>query len=467
MSATPLPPAKPQRVMAEHRTILQLAWPIIVSRSTQVVVGLSDALMVAHLGDAALAATTTGALNSYAIFILPIGTVFIISSFSSQLFGKGDLAGARRYAYYGLIIAAATQLLCLFTLPSVSWAMGLFEFKPEVKGLLNDYLVIRLLSGGAVVGLEALSNYYGGLGNTRLPMRVNLAIMILNLVGNVLLIEGHLGFPALGVSGSAWASSIATCIGFLMLLTVFIRERRLVRSRPNKLRLRELAQTLRFGLPSGFNWFFEFFAFLFFLNVVVAGLGTTSLAAMTSVIQLNSVAFMPAFGIASAGAIVVGQAIGANAHNDVPKTVRITFLLAGAWQGFVGVVYLVLPQVIFAPFVKQGSSELLLVVGTRMLMISAAWQIFDAAVSTLAEALRAAGDTTFTLWARMIIAWGVFVPGSYITARVMGGSDVAAMFWLVAHLGILTIILYVRFRSGAWRRFDLTQTLPSRPSAPL
>ena len=60
-----------ERVDARVATLLRLAWPIIVSRSTQVVIGLADALMVAHLGQAALAATTTGAMNAYSLFILP------------------------------------------------------------------------------------------------------------------------------------------------------------------------------------------------------------------------------------------------------------------------------------------------------------------------------------------------------------------------------------------------------------
>ena len=110
--------------------LLALAWPIVVSRSTQVVVGIADALMVAHLGAPALAATTAGALNAFTAFILPMGTVFIVSSFASQLFGMGDLRGARRYAWYGLAVAAGTAVLGAASVllvpaalaPSSSWA---------------------------------------------------------------------------------------------------------------------------------------------------------------------------------------------------------------------------------------------------------------------------------------------------------------------------------------------------------
>ena len=131
-------------------TLLSLAWPIVISRSTQVVVGLADALMVAHLGEAPLAATTTGAMNAYSLFILPMGIVFIVSSFSSQYFGRGDLAGVRRYAFYGLAVAIGTQLVCVASLPLLGGVLGLYDFIPEVFPLIREYLAIRLLCGGAV-----------------------------------------------------------------------------------------------------------------------------------------------------------------------------------------------------------------------------------------------------------------------------------------------------------------------------
>src|SRR3954469_2460358 len=102
--------------------ILGLAWPIVVSRSSQAVIGLFDAMMVAHLGEAALAATSTGAFNTFALIILPMGISFIIGSFSSQLFGAGDAAGARKYGFYGLLIALLTQFAALAVLPGIPWA---------------------------------------------------------------------------------------------------------------------------------------------------------------------------------------------------------------------------------------------------------------------------------------------------------------------------------------------------------
>ncbi len=452
----PAPGASQARAPTTLRGLLRLAWPIVVSRSSQVVVGISDAVMVAHLGEAALAATTAGAMNAYALFIFPMGVVFIVSSFSSQLFGRGDLVGARRYGWYGLGVAAATQVLGVAAIPAVTWALGHLDHAPEVRSLMSGYLALRLWSGGAAIGLEALANYYGGLGNTRLPMRASVAAMALNVAGNWLLIDGHLGAPAMGVRGSALASSLSTGVAFLGLLAVFVKDGR--RAATPRLRARELGRMLRFGLPSGLNWFLEFFAFLFFVNVVVGGLGTTSLAALMSVIQVNSVSFMPAFGLASAGAILVGQAIGAGARDEVPRLVRLTFAAAGTWQVSVGIAYVAAPGLIFAPFARDPvTAEALLTTGTRMLTLSAAWQLFDATVATLAESLRAAGDTAFTLWARVGVAWAIFVPGSWIAVRRLGGGDLWAVGSIVAYMAVLAGVLLWRFRGGAWRHLDLIE----------
>lgn len=436
-------------------SLFRLAWPIIISRSTQTVIGVSDAVLVADLGSAAVAATSTGAFNTFAILIFPMGILFIVSSFASQLYGQQDLPGARRFGFYGLVIAAVTQAVCMLGAVAVPYLLAPLSYQPDVRQLMTSYLQVRLMCGGAAMGIEALANYYGGIGNTRLPMFASLFAMVLNVVLNVLLIKGELGLPALGVTGSALASAIATWVAFLALAWVFWREDPHV----PQLRMRELKRMLAFGLPSGLNWFFEFFAFNVFINVVVAGLGTVALAAMMSVLQLNSMSFMPAFGLASAGAILVGQSIGAKDKDEVPRIVGLTLRSTLLWQGAVGVSYLLVPALLMRPFAQGNAADAaaMIEVGARMLMLSAAWQLFDATVNTVAEALRAAGDTAFTLKARLLLAWGVFFPGSWVSIRMLGGTDVEAMLWVVGYLGLLALVLWLRFKSGRWRDLELVE----------
>lgn len=435
------------------RRLLVLAWPIIVTRSTQVVVGMADALMTSHLGESSMAATTAGSLNAVAALILPMGVVFIVSSFSSQLSGRGDLAAARRYGWYGLIVAGASQVLMLPVILLLPRMLALLEFAPEVAEVMAMYLAVRLLSTGFAVGVESFGNYYGGLGDTAVSMRANVGAMALDLFLNWLLIKGNLGFPAMGVKGAAIGSVIATSAAFFYLLAVFLRDGRRLERTP--LSVSELRRMLRFGVPTGLNWAFEFYAFIAFINVVVAGLGTSSLAAMMAVFQVNSVAFMPAFGLASAGAILVGQAIGAGRKDEVPALVRTTFLASAGWMGLAALAYLAFPTELLAPFTSPDTDGSFMRVGVVMLMMSALWQAFDAAGMTLSESLRAAGDTSFPMWTRCGLAWGLFLPGSWAAVRLWGGAERTAMAFLLAYLGLLALALLARFRGGAWRRIEL------------
>jgi MATE family multidrug resistance protein len=190
---------------------------------------------------------------------------------------------------------------------------------------------------------------------------------------------------------------------------------------------------------------------------VVASLGTSALAAMMAVIQINSLAFMPAFGMASSGSILVGQSIGKGRKDEVPSLVALTFACTAAWMGVAGLAYLIVPSLLLSPFVSPDSDGSFMRVGVARLMMSGLWQLFDGAGITLTESLRAAGDTRFPMWTRGVLAWLVFLPGSWISVRYFGGAEKTAMAWLLTYLALLAIVLYFRFRGCAWRDIELVE----------
>ncbi len=262
--------------------------------------------------------------------------------------------------------------------------------------------------------------------------------------------------------GSAWASSIATTLGFLLLLACF--SRRVGHDIPKariELRWREIGRMLRFGLPSGINYFLEFAAFALFINVVVGHLGTTTLAAFNIVFQLNMLSFMPAFGLASAGAILVGEAIGRGQKERVPALTGLTLRFSGGWMLGVGILYILLP----GPFIRLFApadvpAEKLIQVGTLMLGLSGVWQLFDAVAMTITESLRAAGDTAWPMAARIFLAWCVFTPGAWLAVLVFEGGPTAVMGSVIVYLFVLALVLAYRFREWSlathcarrWRR---------------
>lgn len=437
------------------RDLFVLAWPVVVGRAAQSVVGFADAAMVAPLGPDALAAVGNGALNALAVMMLPMGVVTIVSSYASQLHDSVDRARLRRYGWYGLGLAAATELLGLVCLPLVAWLLGRAAYAPMVRALMTEYLVIRLVGAGAAVGLEALSHWFAGQGDTRLGLRANLLVMLLNVPLNAMLIRGAWGFAPMGVRGAALASVIATAVGFGYALWRFVGVGRGVSA--CGWRWSEVQRMLRFGLPNGVNWFLEFGAFLFFVDVVFAGMGTAALAALMAVLQLNTVAFMPAFGLSSAGAIHVGQAIGDDAKHAVPGLVRRAAAVACAWMGLVGLGYALAPRWLLVPFapVEPVARAAFLAVAVPLLWVAVGWQLFDATAMALGEALRAAGDTAWPMRARIVLAWGFFVPATLLAARA-GAGPTLTLGLVVLYMGALAAMLVWRFRGGAWRTMALT-----------
>jgi multidrug resistance protein, MATE family len=454
-SSAPIPTA------AVLRTLLGLSWPIVLARAAQSVIGFSDALFVAPLGETELAAVTTGSLNAFAAIVLPTGTVFIVQSFVAQLRGRGETFGVRRYAWYGLTLAALAGLVAAVAIPFVPWLLGHFGYAPGVHAAMSRYLGIRLLSVAAAVGTEALGSYYGGLGSTRPAMLGGIAAMSVNVLGCWALVEPRLGLPGYGVTGAAWASVLGSTAGFAVLVVPFALEVRDGRGGA-PLRASELGRVLRFGLPNGFNWFLEFAAFVLFINGVVGHLGTRVLAAFNVVMQLNSVAFMPAFGLASGGAILVGEAIGRKAIREVWPIVRLTALVSAGWMMSVGAVYGVAPRLLMGLFQSPGvAGTELLDVGASMLVFAALWQLFDALGMTLGEALRAAGDTTWCMMARIVLAWVLFTPVAWAAVYVFGGGVPTIMTSLVVYVAALSLTLGARFASGRWKDLDLVGAGPT------
>jgi len=445
---------------ARLRPLILLAVPMVLSRATQSAMTFADALLVKHLGTDAIAASATGGFNMYLFAMLPMGTVFIIQSFVAQLTGRGDPDDAPRFAWYGLGIAALAGLAGVAVIPALRPLLGLTSYSASLQSLMADYMAIRMFSVAAIVGVEALGSWFGGLGNTRMALIASVITLVVDLVLSWVLIFGHLGAPAMGVDGAALANTIGSWAGLLFLAVGFHhRWGGAPRGRARLgLSVAELYRVVRFGLPSGFNWFLEFAAFqLVFVNFVFSDLGDDLVAALNVVIALNSLSFMPAFGLASAGAILAGQAIGRGDRAAVGPQVKLTLYCNMVWMGAIGAAYLVVPTQLMGLFNEGGRSVALVTTGATMLSISAAWQLFDAIGITLSETLRSAGDTFWTAAARFVLAWTVFLPSAFYVVRAQDGGALGAMACMVGYIGLLAAVFAYRFRSGAWRRIELIE----------
>jgi len=144
------------------RALFALAWPMILGRAAQSVVGFTDAVMVAPLGPDALAATGNGALNAFAVFMLPLGVVFIVQSFAAQLSGRHDPARLRRYGWYGLGVALLSEAVALALIPAVPWLLARADYTPAVSALMSDYIALRWASRPSPTGSGARATRASG-----------------------------------------------------------------------------------------------------------------------------------------------------------------------------------------------------------------------------------------------------------------------------------------------------------------
>jgi multidrug resistance protein, MATE family len=124
----------------------------------------------------------------------------------------------------------------------------------------------------------------------------------------------------------------------------------------------------------------------------------------------------------------------------------------------VGLLYVLAPRPIIAMFKpRDGDTTALFAAGGTMLMMSSIWQLFDGLGMTLSEALRAAGDTSFCMWARMVLAWVVFTPLAWTAVLLLGGGIVTMMIALIVYIALIAVVMGARFASGRWRAIQLVE----------
>jgi multidrug resistance protein, MATE family len=376
--------------------------------------------------------------------------------------------GARRYARAGQAVWTALWAMAfaapLFVLVGAARHLILspFGFDPQIERLAAAFWFPRM--GGAFVGAAvwAMFGFFNGVGRPRVTLAITLFTTSTNALLNQLFIFG-LGW---GIAGSAWATNVAQLLGLVLAVALFLRRpyRRRYRShltwRPHAARL---LQQLRLGVPMGLSPAADLLAFAIF-QMMQTRLGTAGGAATQMVVMLTSLAYMPGFGIASAGTTLVGQSIGAGAREWAQRVGNRVILLAALYMGGIGVLIAlggpwVLP---FFAGAHDHDSAAAVAVGMQLLWLAAAYQFFDGLNLGSSLCLRGAGDVRVP--ALLVLSLGVllltplahaltFPPGqgwvSFLPQFGLGafGGWVAVLIYVI----VLGSALFLRWRSRAWQ----------------
>jgi MATE family multidrug resistance protein len=217
-----------------------------------------------------------------------------------------------------------------------------------------------------------------------------------------------------------------------------------VRRAPDR---RMIGSILTVGLPVGAQYGLEVGLFSF-AAVVMGWLGATELAAHQVTINIASTTFMVALGVSIAGSVRVGQHIGARRRGAMRRAALATYLLAVGFMGLCALLFLIMPRTLIGLYTSEPA---LLDLGTRLLLVAAAFQLFDGAQVAGISVLRGAADTRIPMLIAGLGYWGLGVPVGYILAFAGGLSAIGVWIGLSAGLAAVAVLLAVRVRRTLWR----------------
>lgn len=454
------------RLHVDYRAVIGLAAPLFLNSGMQAVLNLTDTWFLGHISAHATAAV--GAVYWYIIlFVLLFGGVgMAVQTLVAQAYGAGERRRAAEVTWSGLWAALMVAPLFVAVAFSGRPLVSPFGLEPAIEALALQFWFPRLLGGIAGVALWSLSSFFNGIGRTRITLAVMLSVAAANALLNQLFIF-HLH---LGVAGSAWATGAAQLFGVGIGLAVFLSADVCKEFhahacwRPD---WRTIRRTFSLGLPMGMLPAADLLGLALF-QLMQARTGTIGGAATQIVMMMTSIAYMPAIGIASAGTTLVGQSIGAGDRDWAARVGNAALKVTVAYMGLVSLVLALAGPWLLPLFITPGDAfaQRVIAMSYMLLWIAAGYQIFDGFNLGGSFSLRGAGDVRVPMLMIVVLSWGGFIPLTHMLTFAPGEGLVhflpqfgfgAVGGWsaLLIYTFALGMIMFLRWRSGAWRKIVL------------
>lgn len=431
--------------LSARRRVFTLAWPVIGESFLETLLMVVDTWMVAQLSTAAVAGVGTSVQVMFFV-IAALGSLSVGSSvLVAQAFGAGKLADASRLSrqsiVWSLLLAIPLAVLgSVFAAP----IMGLFGAEDDVTRIGVEYLQVSMATVVVLIVLLIGGGALRGLGDSQTPMRVTAVANVVNVFLNYGLIFGMAGLPALGAVGSAWGTFYSRLLAAALLLYVMWRGRQGVSIagrkgwRPD---IKVASSVLRVGVPAALEQLLIATGFTL-MTIIVASLGTASLAAHRITFNALSLSFLPGFGFGIAATALVGQSFGAQEPEQGAEVADIATRWAILWMAAMAVVSVFLAE----PIVRLYSKDPEVVrTGAAAIRVVALAQPFWATLFVQSGALRGLGNTVFPLrsnsasiWSTMAIAWVI------VTFFDGGLAHVWGVFLITSPVN--AVFLWRRFR---------------------
>jgi len=445
------------------RELVAIALPLVLSSGSLSVMHVIDRIFLTWYSTEALAATTPAGLLHWTVMSVFIGTATYVNTFVAQYDGAGkkDRLVASVWQGVYLSVVAGTLLTAIFVplSPLIFAAAG---HAAKVQELENAYFSILCFGAVPMITAAALSAFFSGRGRTKVLMWVNFGIACINIVLDYGLIFGYGPFPEMGIRGAAIATVISQLSGVVMYVVLIIRERNrdgYAVFRHRRFDRELFGRLLRYGLPTGFQFFGDIAGFLVFI-FLIGRLGPVQQAATNLAFNLNSMAFIPMMGFGTAVMTLVGKRIGEQRPELAVRTTWLAFGLCSVYMLTFCAIYVFLPDLILYPYAARKSPEEFAPIREIvhvLLLFVALYSFFDGMMIIFGSAVRGAGDTRFSLLFMLVTAWALMVAPTWIIwnygePSLIKGWTAVSVYIVVAGFGFL-----LRFQMGRWKSMSVIE----------
>jgi multidrug resistance protein, MATE family len=412
----------------EFKPMLSLAFPVVMAELGWMTMGLVDTLMVGRLSPEAIGAVGIGTSLFMGVCIFGMGLLLGLDTLVSHAFGASRVDDCHRWLLHGVALSLVLSAPITGIVLALSAALAGWGLHPDVLRLTQPYLDVLAWSIPPLLLYASFRRYLQGMGVVRPVMIALVLANILNVFVNWLLIFGRLGAPAMGVRGSAWATVCARVVMAGVLLGVILyREhgRRpglfetSIRIEPSRMR-----QLLALGLPAAGQVTLE--VGVFAAATALAGrLAPASLAAHQIAINLAAFTFMVPLGVASAGAVRVGQAVGRRDPAGAARSGWTAILFGALFMSSAAAAFLIVPRTLIGAFTSDAS---VVAIGVSLLFVGAVFQLFDGLQGVATGVLRGLGDTRSPMLWNLAGHWFIGLPLGY-TLCFGAGLGVIGLWW--------------------------------------
>lgn len=425
--------------------MIRLALPVVAAELGWMAMGVVDTLMVGPLGAAALGGAGIGSSLFIAVGVFGMGLLLGLDTTVAQAFGAGNLEECDRWLVGGLWLA----LIATLPLGGLMWLLihGLpsLGFHPDVLPYVVEYFPTVCLSLPPLLLYAALRRYLQARSRVGAIAFALVSANVVNVIANAGLIYGLGPLPQLGVRGAAWATVISRLYMVAVLAWVVWR---LHRAQPSHrvswaLPLARVRRLIALGLPAAAHLTFE--VGVFSAATALAGqLRPEALAAHQIALNIASVVFMIPLGVSSAAAVLVGQHVGGRDLPGARRSGWAAILLVQVFMMSSALTMALAPR----PFIRLFTTEAAVIaIGSQLLGVAAAFQLFDGLQVATTGALRGLGETRVPMFISLVGYWVSGLPLGWWLCFKAGYGVVGLWMGLAMSLSLVGTALLLLWRA--------------------